>query len=53
MEKVNVVWDDVMLEETRRIYAEVVESDFEKMVAQEITDWRGDAAKTFWDEKLK
>lgn len=52
MEKVNVVWDDVMLEETRRINPEVVESEFEQMVKKEITDWRDDAAKTFWDERL-
>lgn len=52
MEKVNVVWDDVMLEETRRIYPEVLESDFEQMVKEEIKDWRGETAQTFWDERL-
>lgn len=60
----NVVWDDMMLEETRRIYPQDARSDFETEIKQEIDDWikkqpahkswatSAKSAEEFWKERL-
>ena len=63
-ELLSIVWDDVMLEETRRVHPQDVQSDFETQVKQEIDAWikkqpphkswatPARSAQEFWNERL-
>jgi hypothetical protein len=64
MEKVNVVWDNVMRDENARIYPDSVTTDFELQVRKEVDAWikKQPADKSwatpvkayqqFWNERL-